>query len=86
MTTYQPVLSEAHMEDFEKYRYDLAEVAVFLDHFKRDDLYRLEETELMIIAQALAQKAGEKLSNVSAWLEEVQIEAEKSEVAEKSLA
>lgn len=82
MTTCQPIFTEADMEDFEKYRYDLCEVAVLLDHFKRDDLYRLEEAELMIIAQALAKHANEKLSNVCRWLEEVQIEAEKRESAQ----
>jgi hypothetical protein len=71
----------ADIENIEKYRHDLFDVEIFLRHLIRDDLYSLEQTELMLLAQTLAKQAEEKLHDVCGWLEDMQIEAEKREAS-----
>jgi hypothetical protein len=63
----------------EKHRNGLLDVEIFLRHLSRPDLYSLEQTELMVIAQTLAKQANEQLLNVCDWLEGMQSEAEKWE-------
>lgn len=65
--------------DIEKNRQDLLDVKIFLWHLIRDDLYELEQTELMLLYQTLAKQTERRLLEVCGWLADIQAEAQKQE-------
>lgn len=63
-------------------RNHLFDAEIFLRQLMRDDLYKLETTEVMLLAQTLAKQAEQKLHEVCEWLEKLQSQAEKLEATQ----